>query len=101
MSNFQETFPIPDESINNFNSIPTPPIFSDDLPFQSESDVREPLAIVGLSFKFPEDATSPKAFWKMMAEKRNTMTEIPKDRMNIDAFYHPDKARVDTVSLFQ
>ncbi|EDN96866.1 hypothetical protein SS1G_01792 [Sclerotinia sclerotiorum 1980 UF-70] len=96
MSNFQKNSQVPDETTNNFNSLSTPPIFSSDHSFQFESDIMEPLAIVGLSFEFPEDATSPKAFWKMMAEKRNAMTEIPKDRVNIDAFYHPDKARVDT-----
>ncbi|KAG9238586.1 hypothetical protein BJ875DRAFT_415989 [Amylocarpus encephaloides] len=59
----------------------------------------EPLAIVGLSLRFPEDATSPDGLWKIMAEKRCVMTEMPRERVNMDAFYHPDKERVDTVNF--
>ncbi|TEY78486.1 hypothetical protein BOTCAL_0048g00120 [Botryotinia calthae] len=56
-------------------------------------DLIEPIAIVGLSLKFPQDATSPEAFWKMMAEKRHGMKEFPTDRMNVNAFYHPNNTR--------
>lgn len=59
----------------------------------------DPVAIVGLSFKFPEEATSSDAFWQMMKERRCAMTEWPKDRLNIDAFYHPDSGRRDTVRI--
>ena len=60
----------------------------------------EPIAIVGFSLRFPHEATSPKAFWDMLAEKQCAMTEWPKDRVNIDAFYHPDSNRCDTVRIF-
>lgn len=60
-------------------------------------DKLDPIAIVGFSLKFPQDATSPEAFWKMMLEKRCAMTEWPKDRLNLEAFYHPDGNRPDTV----
>lgn len=58
----------------------------------------DPLAIVGFSLRFPQDATTPEAFWKMLIEGRSAMTEFPMDRMNIDAFHHPDPNRTDTVS---
>ena len=57
----------------------------------------EPIAVIGFSLKFPQDATSPETFWKMMTEKRCSMTEWPKERLNLDAFYHPDGSRPDTV----
>ncbi|MCJ1398962.1 hypothetical protein MMC11_002163 [Xylographa trunciseda] len=57
----------------------------------------EPIAVIGFSLKFPQDATSPEAFWKMMTEKRCSMTEWPKERLNLDAFYHPDSSRPDTI----
>lgn len=63
-------------------------------------DLLEPLAIVGLFLKFPQDATSPDEFWKMILEKRCAMTEFPSDRFNIDAFYGLDNSRADTVSIF-
>ena len=58
----------------------------------------EPLAIVGFSLKFPQEATSQEAFWSMLMEKRCAMTEWPSDRLNVEAFYHADKTRNDTVS---
>lgn len=62
-----------------------------------QDDKLEPLAVVGFSSKFPQEATTPEAFWKMLTEKRCAVTEWPKDRLNIDAFYHPDSSRPDTV----
>lgn len=59
----------------------------------------EPVAVIGFSLKFPQDATSPEAFWKILMEKRCSMTEWPKERLNLNAFYHPDSSRPDTVSL--
>ncbi|GIJ99437.1 type I iterative polyketide synthase [Aspergillus viridinutans] len=63
------------------------------------TDSLPPLAVVGLSFKFPEDATSSDAFWQMLLEGRCVSTEFPADRMNIDAHYHPDRNRLDSISM--
>ncbi|KAE9365744.1 BcPKS1, polyketide synthase [Stipitochalara longipes BDJ] len=62
-----------------------------------EKDLLEPIAVVGLSLKFPQDAVSPDGFWKLMKEKRCAMTEWPSDRLNIDAFHHADKDRPNTI----
>lgn len=51
----------------------------------------EPIAVCGLSLRFPQDASSEKGFWAMLLEKRNAMTEYPPDRLNVDAFYHPTR----------
>jgi len=59
----------------------------------------EGIAIIGFSLEFPQDATSSERFWKMMAEKRCAMTEFPPDRLNIDAFYHPDSNTGDSFSF--
>jgi hypothetical protein len=50
-------------------------------------DKLEPIAIIGMDLKFPQDATSPKHFWEMLVERRSAMTEIPPERFNIDSFY--------------
>lgn len=63
------------------------------------TDRLEPIAVVGLSLRFPQEATSPNAFWDMMVEKRCAMTEWPKERLNLEAFYHPDTNRLDTVRI--
>lgn len=51
----------------------------------------EPIAVCGLSLKFPQDASSEKGFWTMLMEKRSAMTEFPADRLNVDAFHHPTR----------
>ncbi|KAI9690813.1 MAG: Type I Iterative PKS [Bathelium mastoideum] len=56
-----------------------------------DQDTQEPIAIIGFALKFPQDATNPEAFWRLIVDGRNTMTEWPKQRMNVDAFYHPRK----------
>jgi acyl transferase domain-containing protein len=62
-------------------------------------DILTPLAIVGLSFKFPQDATSPEGFWDILEAGRCTSTEFPASRMNIDAHYHQDRSRLDAMSV--
>ncbi|CAI7646607.1 unnamed protein product [Penicillium glandicola] len=57
---------------------------------------REPIAIIGFSFKFPQDATTSDALWDLMLQKRSTATTIPKERMNSDSMYHPDAQRRGT-----
>ncbi|KAF7588746.1 hypothetical protein BBP40_005272 [Aspergillus hancockii] len=59
----------------------------------------QPLAIVGLSLKFPGEAVTPDAFWKMLLEGRVTSREFPPDRVNIDAYHHPDRDRLDHLSI--
>lgn len=61
------------------------------------SDKIEPIAVIGLDLKLPQDATTPEGFFEMLKEGRSALTEVPKDRYNIDAFYHPDSDRAGTV----
>lgn len=58
----------------------------------------EPIAVIGLSLEFPQEATSTEAFWQMLIEARSGRTGIPKDRFNLEAFHHPDAGRQDNVS---
>ncbi|KAI0190605.1 putative polyketide synthase [Astrocystis sublimbata] len=74
------------------------PMLHDQMGSGDARGLLEPFAIVGLSLKFPEDATSPDQFWKMMMEKRCAMTEVPSDRFNIDAFHATDNSRNDTIT---
>jgi acyl transferase domain-containing protein len=57
----------------------------------------EPIAIIGLDFEFPQGATSDPASWQMILDGRSASTEFSPDRMNIDAFYHPDLNRSSSV----
>ena len=64
-----------------------------------DQDMLEAIAVVGLSLKFPQDATSAESLWNMLIEGRCAMREIPEDRWNILSFYHPDRERKDSVCV--
>ena len=49
----------------------------------------EPIAILGLSCRFP-GAPTPEAFWQLLRDGVDAVREIPKDRWDIDAYYDPD-----------
>ena len=59
----------------------------------------EPIAIVGMAARFPQDANSIEGFWRLIHEGRRVASEIPEDRLNMDAFYHPNPDRSDTVGF--
>jgi hypothetical protein len=69
----------------------------DGIDCEPQQDLLEAIAVVGFSIKFPQDAVSPASFWSMLEERRCAMTTWPEDRINLDAFYHPDSDRRDTV----
>ncbi|KAL9032217.1 MAG: hypothetical protein Q9180_006624 [Flavoplaca navasiana] len=74
--------------------------FNNNEPWNNDHDdngIFEPLAVVGLSLKFPQDATTPETFFQMMMEKRCVMRKWPTDRINIEAFYSPTNDSVDTI----
>lgn len=62
------------------------------------SDALEPIAIVGLATRFPQQATTTESLWELLLQARSTWSSIPKERFNSDAFYHPDPEHGGTVS---
>ncbi|OQE83792.1 hypothetical protein PENNAL_c0030G06593 [Penicillium nalgiovense] len=55
-----------------------------------------PIAVVGMSFRGPGDATNTEGLLRMVAEGRESRSEIPKQKWNHDGFYHPDPSRYGT-----
>ncbi|OXV11891.1 hypothetical protein Egran_00348 [Elaphomyces granulatus] len=55
-----------------------------------------PIAIVGVGGRFPGDASNPDKLWELLCHGKSAMTEVPKDRFNVDAFYHPQAERAGT-----
>lgn len=49
-----------------------------------------PIAVIGMGCRFPGGANSPEELWSMLAEGRDAWTEMPKNRFNHAAFYHPN-----------
>jgi acyl transferase domain-containing protein/NADPH:quinone reductase-like Zn-dependent oxidoreductase/NAD(P)-dependent dehydrogenase (short-subunit alcohol dehydrogenase family)/SAM-dependent methyltransferase len=54
---------------------------------------REPLAIIGMACRFPGEANDPAAFWQLLRNGRDTVTEIPADRWDVDAYFDPDRSK--------
>ncbi len=50
----------------------------------------EPIAIIGMACRFPGGADTPEAYWNLLHNGVNAVTEVPKDRWDIDAYYDPD-----------
>lgn len=55
------------------------------------------VAIVGMSCRFPGGASNVEKLQTLVSEGRSAWSEIPESRFNVDAFYHPDSDRTDSV----
>ena len=51
----------------------------------------EPIAIIGMSCRFPGGANDPETFWQLLHDGVDAITEVPGQRWSIDAYYDPDK----------
>jgi acyl transferase domain-containing protein len=52
----------------------------------------EPIAIVGMSCRFPGGANDPESFWRLLCDRVDVVRLTPPDRWDADAFYDPDPA---------
>ena len=55
------------------------------------------IAVIGMGCRFPGDARSPTEFYQMLLKGRSGWSEVPKDRFNIDAYWHPSYDRKGTI----
>src|SRR5258708_1338266 len=49
-----------------------------------------PIAIIGMSCRFPGGANNLDEYWRVLSEGIDTITEIPKSRFNVDDYYDAD-----------
>ncbi|SCL23206.1 Acyl transferase domain-containing protein [Micromonospora pallida] len=56
----------------------------------SERARTEPIAIVGLACRFPGGANSPEAYWALLRDGVDAVSEVPADRWDADTLYDPD-----------
>lgn len=59
---------------------------------KSQTFEKEPIAIIGIDCCFPAGADSPEAFWKLLIDGTDGITEASTDRWNCRAFY--DRKRI-------
>lgn len=48
------------------------------------------IAIIGVQCRFPGGADSPEKLWELLINGTNTWSQVPRDRFNEKAFFHPN-----------
>ncbi|MBD2385059.1 type I polyketide synthase [Cylindrospermum sp. FACHB-282] len=56
----------------------------------TERQKTEPIAIVGMGFRFPGGVKDPETFWQLLHNGVDAITEIPADRWDVEHYYDPD-----------
>ena len=50
----------------------------------------DPIAIIGMGCRFPGGADSAERFWSILRGGKDAISEVPKERWAVDAYYDPD-----------
>ncbi|KUI98276.1 type I polyketide synthase [Vibrio sp. MEBiC08052] len=50
----------------------------------------EPIAVVGMSCRFPGGVNSPESYWQLLCHGIDAIEEIPASRWDIEQYYHAD-----------
>lgn len=58
----------------------------------------EPIAIIGMGCRFP-GANNPQAFWELLRNGVDAISEVPKERWDVDRFYDPRPMTPDRAKL--
>ncbi|KAJ9366241.1 hypothetical protein DTO282E5_9065 [Paecilomyces variotii] len=53
----------------------------------------DPVVIVGMACRLPGGVNSPDDFWEMLVNERTGRCKVPKERFNVDGFFHPEGDR--------
>ncbi len=56
----------------------------------ARAETREPVALIGMGCRFPGGAEHPDAFWRLLENGVDSITEVPRSRWDVDAFYDPN-----------
>ena len=61
--------------------------------------LQEPIAVIGIGCRFPGGADSPEAYWRLLRDGVDAVSEIPPERWDVDEWFDPDpeaKGRMTT-----
>ncbi|MGG3571970.1 type I polyketide synthase [Bacillus gobiensis] len=57
------------------------------------NQTNEPIAIIGMGCRFPGGGNNTEEFWQNLVSGKDSITEIPKDRWDIDRYYDPNSKK--------
>ena len=60
----------------------------------------EPIAVVGMSFKMPQDAVDEPGLWDILENRSNVLTDWPQNRAVLNSLLNNTTKNPNTVSLF-
>jgi hypothetical protein len=63
----------------------------------SDAAAAVPIAIIGLSFRFPQGMESEDSFWDALSAGRSAWSTFPTSRLNFEGVYDPDAERLNGV----
>lgn len=63
------------------------------------ASAHEPIALVGSACRFPGGCNTPSKLWELLRQPRDLLKKVPKNRFDIDAFYHPNAAHHGTTDV--
>lgn len=63
-------------------------------PTSTEVHTENDIAVVGFSFKLPQNVNDVDGLWDVLEKRRNLMTPFPEDRMNSESFLAGERKKV-------
>ncbi|KAM0342042.1 hypothetical protein ACHAPU_009770 [Fusarium lateritium] len=54
----------------------------------SDTQLREPIAVIGSACRFPGSSNSPSKLWELLRDPRDVVKEFDAERLNLERFYH-------------
>ncbi len=90
---YPNTAAVTEHVLNELSGITTSAV----KPANSTMALDEPLAIVGMSCRYPGGVASPEQLWQLVATGTDAIADFPSDRgWDLDALYDPDSERPGT-----
>ena len=65
--------------------------------FEFETTSQEPIAVIGVSCRFPAGANNPQQFWELLAKGFDAGTDIPLERWDMNDYYSDDRQQLGKI----
>jgi malonyl CoA-acyl carrier protein transacylase len=72
--------------------------YSNDLLANTISHADDAIAIIGMACRFPNGANSPNAYWSLLRDGIDAISEVPKNRWDNTRYYDPEQEKTGKIS---